>query len=235
MFKFMKKQKALQSENSNLITTFSPKSPISEQYRAIRTNIQFSMINKKLKTLACTSAMPKDGKSTTIANLAVTIAQQGQKILLVDADLRKPTIHRIMEVKNRYGLSDLLTEKGLPEKAIFPTPRASNLYVLPSGSVPPNPSELLGSTIMEDLFSELSKDYDLVLFDTPPVLAVADAQILGSHCDGVIIVIRSHQTEKKDLVKTKELLVRSNVNVIGVVLNDADQTDVNYGYYYAEL
>lgn len=232
----MKKQKKLQSKKRNLITTFSPKSPISERYRAIRTNIQFSMIDKELKTLACTSAMPRDGKSTTIANLAVTIAQQGQKILLIDADLRKPTIHQIMEVKNQYGLTNLLTKKETPEKAILPTPRASNLYVLPSGPVPPNPSELLGSTAMEKLIAKLSKDYDLILFDTPPVLAVTDAQILGSCCDGVIIVIRSHQTEKKDLVKTKELLTRTNVNVIGVVLNDADQTDVNYGYYYgAEL
>jgi len=231
----MKKQKVLQSENNNLITTVSPKSPISEQYRAIRTNIQFSMIQKELKTLACTSAMPKDGKSTTIANLAVTIAQQGQKVLLVDADLRKPTIHQIMEVKNKYGLTNLLAEKESSENAILPVSRVNDLFVLPSGPVPPNPSELLGSSIMKDLITKLSEDYDLVLFDTPPVLAVPDAQILGSHCDGVIIVVRSHQTERKNLVKTIELLIRSNVNVIGIVLNDANQIDVSYGYYGEEL
>ena len=232
MIKFKKKQKALESGKRNLITTFNPKSPISEQYRTIRTNIQFSMVDKELKTLACTSAMPRDGKSTTIANLAVTIAQQGQQVLLVDADLRKPTVHQIMEVKNQYGLTSLLTKKESPKTAILPTQRANNLHILPSGPIPPNPSELLGSKVMEDLILELSKIYDLILFDTPPVLAVTDAQILGSRCDGVIIVIRCHQTEKKDLVKAKELLDRTNVNVIGVIINEVDQKDVNYGYYY---
>ena len=222
----------MESGNKNLITTFNPKSPISEQYRTIRTNIQFSMVDQEVKTLACTSAMPSDGKSTTIANLAVTIAQQGQKVLLVDADLRRPTIHQIMEVKNQYGLTSLLTKRESPEVAILPTHRANNLYILPSGPIPPNPSELLGSKMMEDLIMELSKVYDLILFDTPPVLAVTDAQVLGSRCDGVIIVIRSQQTEKKYLVKAKELLDRTNVNAIGVVINEVDQKDVNYGYYY---
>ena len=233
MLKFKRKQQVLHSAKKNLITSFSPKSPISEQYRTIRTNIQFSMIDKELKTLACTSAMPKDGKSTTIANLAVTIAQQGQRILLVDADLRKPTVHQIMEVKNQYGLTSLLTKRTTPDIAIIPTPMANDLYILPSGPVPPNPSELLGSKMMEDLILELSNDYDLILFDTPPVLAVTDAQILGSRCDGVILVLRSHQTEKKDIVKAKELLDRTNVNVLGVVINLIDQKELNYGYYYA--
>ena len=227
-----KKQEMHNSTKRNLITTLNPKSPISEQYRTIRTNIQFSMVDKEFKTLACTSAMPRDGKSTTIANLAVTLAQQGQEVLLIDADLRKPTLHHIMEVNNRYGLTSLLTKKVTPETAIFPTPRANNLYVLPSGPIPPNPSELLGSKMMEDLILELSEEYDLILFDTPPVLAVTDAQVLGSRCDGVILVLRSHQTEKKELVKAKELLDRTNVNVIGAIINEVDQKEVNYGYYY---
>ena len=230
--KIKKKQQVLHNEKRNLITSSSPKSPISEQYRTIRTNIQFSMIDKELKILACTSAMPRDGKSTTIANLAVTIAQQGQKVLLVDSDLRKPTIHKIMEMKNKYGLTDLLTKKETPEEVILPSPRANNLHILPSGPIPPNPSELLGSKVMEELILELSEDYDLILFDTPPVLAVTDAQILGSRCDGVILVIRSNQTEKKEMIKAKELLDIANVNVIGVVLNQVDQKELNYSYYY---
>ena len=229
-----KNQEVLHSARKNLITAFSPKSPISEQYRTIRTNIQFSMIDKELKVLACTSAMPRDGKSTTIANLAVTLAQQGQKILLIDADLRRPTIHQIMEVKNQYGLTSLLTKKANLEMAILPTSRANNLHVLPAGPIPPNPSELLGSNMMETLIAELSAKFDLVLFDTPPVLAVTDAQILGSRCDGIIIVIRSHKTEKKELIKAKELLDRTNVNLIGVVLNGVDQKDVPYSYYYGD-
>ena len=229
-----KKQKVLDSARKNLITALSPKSPISEQYRTIRTNIQFSMIDKELKVLACTSAMPREGKSTTIANLAVTHAQQGQKTLLIDADLRRPTMHQIMEVKNQYGLTSLLTKKATLQMAILPTSRVNYLHVLPAGPIPPNPSELLGSNMMKVLISVLSNEYDLILFDTPPVLAVADAQILGSRCDGIIIVIRSHKTEKKELVKAKELLDRTNVNVIGVVLNGVNQKDVPYSYYYGD-
>ena len=232
MLRFKKKHQVLSSEKNNLITTSSPKSPVSEQYRTIRTNIRHLMKNKGLKTLACTSVMPRDGKSMTIANLAVTIAQQGQKVLLVDANLRRPTIYQLMEVKNQYGLTSLLTKKATFEMAIFPSLKANNLHVLPSGPVPFNPSELLDSEVMEELISEFSRDYDLILFDTPPVLVVTDAQILGSRCDGVILVVRSNQTEKKDMIKAKELLDIANVNVIGVVLNQVNQKDLNYNYYY---
>ena len=228
MLKFKKKRKALRDSKRGLITAINPKSPISEQYRTIRTNIQFSMVDKELKTLVCTSAKPGEGKSTTIANLAVTLAQQGQKILLVDADLRNPSIHQIMEVDNRYGLTSLMTKKTTPGMAILPTSRTSNLHVLPSGPIPPNPSELLGSKMMEHLILVLSKVYDLILFDTPPVLAVTDAQVLGNRCDGVILVLKSHQTEKKELVKAKELLDKTKINVIGAIINGVDQDD----YYY---
>ena len=227
----------LRESKKGLITETNPKSPISEQYRTIRTNIQFSMVDKELKTLACTSANPEEGKSTTIANLAVTLAQQDDKVLLIDTDLRKPTLHHLMGVNNQYGLTSLITkktipEKSTPEKVIINIPTVKNLYVLPSGPIPPNPSELLGSKRMEELIFELSQQYDWILFDTPPVLAVTDAQILGSRCDGVIFVLRCHQTEKKELVKAKELLDKTNINLIGTILNDVDQKDFNYGYYY---
>ena len=215
-----------------LIVATHPKSPISEQYRTIRTNIQFSMVDKDLKTLACTSAGPKEGKTTTISNLAVTLAGQGQKVLLVDADLRKPTIHHTIEIDNQHGLTNLLTKMKTPEEIILQAPKVENLYVLPSGPIPPNPSELLGSKMMEDLILQLSQDYDLILFDTPPVLAVTDAQVLGSRCDGVILVLRSHQTEKKELVKAKELLDKTKINLIGAVINDVNSKDIGYYYYY---
>ena len=228
-----KKQKKLTHQKvNNLVTKINPKSPISEQYRMIRTNIQFSMVDKDLKTLACTSSMPEEGKSTTISNLAVTLAQQGQKVLLVDADLRKPTIHKIMKLKNRNGLTSLLTKKSLPDKAIKQAPEVDNLYILPSGFIPPNPSELLASKMMEELISTFSEEYDLILFDTPPVLAVTDAQILSNRCDGVVLVIKSNQTEKKDLVKAKDLLDRTQCNVMGTILNAVDQKDANYYNYY---
>jgi len=216
----------------DLITQMKPKSPISEQYRTIRTNIQFSMVDKNLKTLVCTSSIPAEGKSTTISNLAVTIAQQGQKVLLVDADLRKPTIHQIMEVKNQIGLTNMLTKSETTKKAVLKAPKTANLYILPSGPIPPNPSELLGSKKMENLISTFLEEYDLVLFDTPPVLAVADAQILSGRCDGVILVIRSKQTEKKNLVKAKELLERTKSNLLGTVFNGVDQKEAHYYYYY---
>jgi len=233
MLKFKGRRNRIgRGSNKNLITAINPKSPISEQYRTIRTNIQFSMIDTKLKILACTSAAPGEGKSTTIANLAITLAQQGEKVLLVDADLRKPTIHQLMEVSNQYGLISLITQRVTPEEAILPTLKAHSLDVLPSGPIPPNPSELLGSKLMENLISELSQVYDWILFDTPPVLAVTDAQVLGSLCDGVILVLKSHQTEKKELVKAKELLDKANINLIGTIINGVDSKEFGYGYYY---
>jgi len=226
-----KKKKGLRG-SIKLITEMKPKSPISEQYRTIRTNIQFSMIDKKLKTLACTSSIPAEGKSTTISNLAVTIAQQGQRVLLIDADLRKPTIHQIMELSNQHGLTSLITTAATPDQAISKSPKTPNLYILPSGPIPPNPSELLGSKKMEGLISCFSEEFDLILFDTPPVLAVTDAQILSSRCDGVILVIKSHRTEKKDLVKAKELLDRTKCNILGAIFNDVNQKEAHYYYYY---
>lgn len=228
-----KKNLKTSREKRTLITTANPKSAISEQYRTIRTNIQFSMIDSSFKVLACTSPSPGEGKSTTIANLAVTFAQQGQKVLLVDTDLRKPTIHQIMSISNRQGLTNLITKKVNMKEAIVST-RINNLSVLPSGPIPPNPSELLGSARMTELLEKLSENFDLILFDTPPVLAVTDAQILGNRCDGVVLVIKSGQTEKKNLVKAKELLDRAQVNMIGVIINGADAKSADYQYYYGE-
>ena len=231
--KSRKNLKVAKGAKRTLITTINPRSPISEQYRTIRTNIQFSMIDDSFKILACTSASPGEGKSTTITNLAVTFAQQGQKVLLVDADLRKPTIHRTMEVSNRKGLTTLITKKATIKEAISTT-KINNLHVLPSGPIPPNPSELLGSKMMTDLIAGLSQRYDLILFDTPPVLAVTDAQVLGNRCDGVVLVLKSGETEKKNLVKAKELLDRAQVKIIGTIINGVDAKSANYNYYYGK-
>lgn len=228
-----KKANISKYEKKILVTVTNPKSPISEQYRTIRTNIQFSMIDKPFKTIACTSPSPGEGKSTTIANLAVTFAGQGQKVLLIDADLRKPTLHQIMEVDNQKGLTTLIAKSTNITEAILAT-KIKNLYLLPSGPIPPNPSELLGSKMLKILLSGLSKKFDLILFDTPPILAVTDAQILGSSCDGVILVLKSGQTERKNLVKAKELLDRVQVNVIGSVINAATKSVYNDDYYYVE-
>jgi len=192
------------------------------------------MVDKDLKTLICTSSIPEEGKTTTISNLAVTLAQQGQKVLLVDADLRKPTVHQVMGVDNRNGLTNLLTKKVKADLAILQPMENISLYVLPSGPIPPNPAEILGSKMMEGLIDELAVEYDMILFDTPPVLAVADAQILSGLCDGVILVVRSHQTEKKNLVRAKELLDRGKCNLLGTIFNGVSGRDVQYYYYYQE-
>lgn len=194
-----------------------PKSPISEQYRTIRTNILFSSVDEEIRTIMVTSASPGEGKSTTAANLAVVFAQQGKTVLLVDADLRKPTVHYTFNMLNTTGLTSVLTNQ-VPLMEAVHTNEEKNLYILPSGPVPPNPSELLGSRAMQHFMEKALEEYDIVLFDTPPVLAVTDAQILANVCDGSVLVVSSGHTEKDALVKTKELLAGSNGKILGLSL-----------------
>lgn len=215
---------------SSLVTLRYPKSPVSEQYRIARTNIQFSMIDNSFKMLTCTSALSGEGKSTTIANLAVAFARQEQKVLLVDADLRKPVLHQIMKVNNQKGLTTLITLNTTIAEAIIST-KINNLFLMPSGPIPPNPSELLGSKRMKSVLEELSNQFDLILFDTPPLLAVTDAQVLSSYCDGAILVLKGGQTKKQSLIKAKELLDHAQVNMIGTILNGVDSKLVSYSYY----
>jgi len=227
---FNRKKKKKNSRDI-LITSVNPKSPISEQYRIIRTNIEFSGVDKEIKTIVCTSANPAEGKSTTIANLAVTFAQQGKKTLYVDSDLRKPSGHHIFGVENLQGLTTILTRKKEFKKTIQKTVE-ENLFVLSSGPIPPNPSELLGSNAMKDFIAEASQNFDMIVFDTPPVLAVADATILGRQVDGTLIVTKSHSTEKEQLANAKKLLEQTKNNIIGAVINGRSQKDMTYQYYY---
>ncbi|MCQ6264739.1 CpsD/CapB family tyrosine-protein kinase [Fictibacillus sp. WQ 8-8] len=206
-------------------------SPISEQYRTIRTNIQFSSIDKQYKTLLVTSAGQGEGKSTTVANLAVVLAQQGKRVLLVDGDLRKPTVHYTFRVSNIQGMTSVLTKQLTFGDAVQKT-NVEHLYVLPSGPIPPNPSELLNSKAMEALVEDANSKYDYVLFDSPPVLAVTDAQILSNRCDGVVLVASSGRTEKEEALKAKELLENANAKILGVVLNGKETNDSSYYYYY---
>ncbi|MFT8323477.1 MAG: CpsD/CapB family tyrosine-protein kinase [Bacillus sp. (in: firmicutes)] len=208
-----------------------PKSPISEQYRTIRTNILFSSVDEEIRTIMVTSASPGEGKSTTAANLAVVFAQQGKTVLLVDADLRKPTVHYTFNMLNTTGLTSVLTNQ-VPLMEAVHTNEEKNLYILPSGPVPPNPSELLGSRAMQHFMEKALEEYDIVLFDTPPVLAVTDAQILANVCDGSVLVVSSGHTEKDALVKTKELLAGSNGKILGVVLNNKKADKKGQYYYY---
>lgn len=215
-----------------LITEIYPKSPISEQYRTIRTNIQFSTVDHELRSILVTSSVPGDGKSTTVANLAVVFAQQGKKVLLIDGDLRKPTVHYTFQIPNTIGLTNVLTKQVPLSEAIRET-TINNLYVLTSGPIPPNPAEMLGSSSMKELISEVYALFDVVLFDSPPILSVTDAQVLANLCDGSILVVKSQQTDKEAAMKAKDLLNAANAQLLGVVLNDIKEGNGNYYYYYS--
>ncbi|MFD5852778.1 CpsD/CapB family tyrosine-protein kinase [Cytobacillus pseudoceanisediminis] len=231
LFKWKSKKKT--GENSRkLITLINPKSPISEQYRTIRTNIQFSSVDKEIKSIMVTSAGPGEGKSTTASNLAVVFANQEKKVLLVDADLRKPTVHYTFNSSNITGLTNVLTKKTSMNSAIAGTNEA-NLSVLTSGPIPPNPAELLGSLAMKEFLKAAYQEFDIILFDTPPVLAVADAQILANLCDGSILVARSGETEIDKAKKANDLIKSAKGKLLGVVLNHKKLKDSTY-YYYGE-
>lgn len=221
-----------QTNIRHLITKINPRSPISEQYKTVRTNLQFSAVDGDLNSMLITSSAPSEGKSSVTANLAVVFAQQGKKVLLIDADMRKPTLHYTFRLDNRKGLSSVLVGGTTFEESITKSD-IQGLDILPCGPVPPNPSELLGSKSMERLLSEASLQYDLVIFDTPPVLAVTDAQILANICDGVVMVVRSKQTEYESAQKAKALLEVGKAKLLGVVLNDKVMKKGSYYYYGA--
>lgn len=214
-----------------LITNFDKRSVISEQYRTIRSNIKFSSVDNELKTLLVTSAGPSEGKSTTAANLAVVFADTDMKVLLVDADLRKPTVAMSFHLPNVVGLSTFLGDrKAALTEVIHPT-STENLFIMTSGPKPPNPSEILSSKRMTETIEVLKNNFDLVIFDMPPVATVTDAQILAAKADGTLLVVREGQTKKQDLVKAKELLTLAHANIIGVVYNATTSDDEGYYYY----
>ncbi|MGM0258458.1 CpsD/CapB family tyrosine-protein kinase [Enterococcus sp. AZ102] len=231
-----KKQKKRNKENTTnpvaLITLMDQSSPISEQYRTIRTNIRFaSSYDKEIKTLVITSSGPGEGKSTTSANLAVVFANSGQKVLLIDADLRKPTVHKTFNLHNNMGFSNLLSTNEKIGDLVQST-TVPNLDILTSGPKAPNPSELLGSTRMEKVIEELKEVYDFIIFDMPPIVAVTDAQIMASKVDGTLMVIREDVSRKESLYKARDLLNMVNANVLGAVYHGAkNATDQGYYYY----
>ncbi|NTQ65424.1 CpsD/CapB family tyrosine-protein kinase [Enterococcus faecium] len=225
------KQKILQTDAVSLITLADPSSPIAEQYRTIRTNVQFaSATGQSIKTVVVTSSGPGEGKSTTAANISVVFAKAGQRVLLIDADLRKPVIHKTFQLNNTGGLSTVLISTGNITADIQRT-SIENLSILTSGPKPPNPSELLSSKRMDQFLEEARQLYDILIFDMPPVVTVTDAQILSSKTDGTLLVVRDHKTRKDSLRKSKELLDIVQARVLGVVYNGSVQNK-DAGYYY---
>lgn len=217
-----------------LITLVNPKSPISEAYRNLRTNIEFSAIDESVQVVMVTSAGPSEGKSTTAANLAVTYAQNDKKTLIIDADLRKPTLHRVFTMSNRWGLTNLLSGQIVQTGEAIQETSVDNLYLLPSGPIPPNPSEILASRRMSQLLEDLRQKYDKIIIDTPPALAVTDAQIVATKSDGTMIVISSGEVKRDAALKTKAKLEHVKARILGVVLNNVDRKlgEAYYYYYY---
>lgn len=209
-----------------------PKSIAAESYRTLRTNIQYSSFDKEYKVIMVTSSEPGEGKSTTSGNLALCLAQGEKKVILVDCDLRKPSLHKKFKISNIVGLSDVMI--GKEELATAMHRYNNNLVILTSGKIPPNPSEMLSSKAMTTLLDSLKQNFDYIILDTPPVQAVTDSQILATKADGAILVVRAERTKKDSVQNAISLLKKVNANIIGTVLNGLDNSRNKYYYYYGE-
>ena len=209
-----------------------PKSITAESYRSLRTNIQYSSIDKQVKTLVVTSSNAGEGKSTVAGNLAYTFFQNGKRVLIIDCDLRKPSLHRKFNVSNEEGLTDVLVGTSKLNNVMKKVD--DNLYLLTTGTLPPNPAEIIGSNTMENFLEQCKINFDYIILDTPPVQVVADAQILSTKVDGTIIVVRAGVTKKEDVHDTVNTLKKVNANIIGTVLHAVDNSRNKYYYYYGE-
>ncbi|MCK4315998.1 MAG: CpsD/CapB family tyrosine-protein kinase [Anaerolineae bacterium] len=218
------------AEQPDLITLTNPRSPATEAYRTLRTNLTFAALDKPIETLVVTSAAPGEGKSTVLANLAVTMAQGGRRTILVDADLRRPGLHEIFGIVNDRGLTTMIVEEAVLDDPPLIDVGVDNLWLVPSGPMPPNPADILGSRKMEEVIAALRARADVVLFDAPPIIAVTDAAVLGTKVDGVLLVVCAGRTRREHAQRARELLERVHVRIVGAVLNDAPR-DVTLGGY----
>jgi succinoglycan biosynthesis transport protein ExoP len=223
---------ATSKEAVELITQVRPQSQMAESYRALRTSLLLSSLGAPPKVIMVTSALPQEGKTTTSINCAVVLAQKGIRVLLIDADLRRPSIHKTLGMGPRSGLSNVLTGSATLESAITRSSILPNLDVLPAGTPPPNPAELLASSNMRDVLEQLRARYDHIVVDTPPALSVTDAVVLSPRADAIVLVIRSGQTTKQALRRSRDILMQVNAKVSGVLLNAVDLSSPDYYYYY---
>lgn len=216
---------------ANLITLAEPRSAAAEAYRTLRTNLMFSSVENPITTLLVTSPAEGEGKSAMLANLAVTFAQSGHKTILVDSDLRRPSLHTIWGVDNKRGLTTMMLDDSALANPPLVSVGVDNLHLLPSGELPPTPADVLGSQRMVDIIGLLKARAHYVLFDSPPVLAATDAALLGSRLDGVLLVVRAGHTRREDAARAREALGRVNARIVGAVLSNAprERTGSYYG------
>jgi polysaccharide biosynthesis transport protein len=235
------RQKLLPGYSSNghgkrmeLVAQHLPKSQMSEAFRALRTSLLLSRADHPPQVILVTSALPREGKTTAAANLAVTLAQLGDKTIVVDADLRKPGIGRLLNMSggNYAGLSSYLAGASSLDLVIVPHPTIPNLAAIPTGPLPPNPADLLSSHKVAEMIAELRKKFKFIVIDSPPVMAATDAVILSVLSDGVLLVVRSGETPKEAFTRTRDLLVSVKCNILGVVLNAVTSRSTDYYYSY---
>ena len=208
------------------------KSLVSESFRTLRSNLQLSEFGKSLKVIVITSSNPNEGKSEVSINLAACLAQQGKKVIIIDADMRKPTQHKLTELNNTEGLSTFLLKKSGLDSINELTIDGVNLDVLPSGPIPPNPSERLASSVMKQSLNEFEEFYDYVIIDTPPLLAATDAQILASIADATLLVVDIKKSKRRQVIEAKRRLDHVGAKLLGVVMNKVDLYKDTYYYYY---
>ncbi len=219
-----------QELSNSLITAIKPRHPITEAYRSIRTNLRFSAIDTKLHALLVTSSNPGEGKSVTAANLAIAMAQFELSVILIDADLRKPMVHKLFQLAKQPGLSETLLDETNPQRYLQEV-GIPNLRVMTSGQEPPNPAELLGSQRMGRLIEQLYEAADVLIFDTPPVLAVTDAAVLAAHVPDVVLVVNAKRTQRSAAMRATEALHRIDARLLGVVINELSRSSRSYSYY----
>jgi non-specific protein-tyrosine kinase len=226
-------------ETNRPITAIKPRAPVSEDFRSLRTNIQFASVDYPLGTILVTSPAPADGKTTISVNLSIILTQGGRKVSLVDADLRRPAIHEQLGLNNRWGLTSLFMEESVRLNSLLRKNKSSGLSVMTSGKLPPNPAELLGSDKMMQIITKINQQSDVIIFDSPPLTVVTDAVVLSKRVDAVILVINSGKTKVAAAQRAVEQLRRVGANLIGVVLNNVGAKNTRYyatyyGYYHGD-
>ncbi len=228
-----KSKKPSGGRKDSLVTVADPKSPIAEAYRSVRTNLQFVNVDQAKKTILITSAAPGEGKSTTTGNLGVSMALGGVKTLLVDSDLRRPTLHKLFNLPNTAGLSSTLADQAPLSRGLHAT-QIPNLSVLTSGPIPPNPAEMLASKRMLDMVEQLKSQYDLIFFDSPAIISVSDSMVLASLVDSVVLVVRAGAFPNDVIRNAKNQLESVKATFLGVILNSVDlrRDGYYYRYYY---